>query len=222
MQDARHFQFSSDYPMAYFIYKNTVQITVPGSSGGSVGHAEKTVAHNLSCTPLPVGYWSQYSDFRTTNPLGSTLYGDDLKELVVIADDTNFYILGSNGSSSSITLYARLWAYAPPDAAGDFSPVSDSTKYNLSTDYEYLEIYQAGYASGSGNDPNMEIVHNLGYIPQCAVWRETYYSGKVGYTPAGGDSMDGEYSYNSGPIIDKNKLHLGGGDFYYHIYVNEA
>lgn len=222
MQNPRNFQFSSDYPIPYFIYKKTIQIDIP-ARGDYAGTATKVVKHNLNCQPLPVGYWSTDSNFSSTNPIGADIPGEDQKKIDVIATRDDFVISGSNDSSSQITLYVRLCAYVAPDDNCSPNLVSDSTAYYFDTDYKYLEIFKAGHEQGEGNAENMEIKHNLGYIPQCAVWWKTSYNGVPGYTIKQSYIFVGsEFEYNNGSWVDSEKLHLGGGEFYYHIYINEG
>lgn len=219
MQDARNFQFSSDYPMAYFIYHSTHEITVPAMSGGVVSTATITVPHNLPFTPLLVGYWSDNANFTNTNDLNTQMLGGDYKSLDAGADDTNIYITGANGKTSSIKLYVKLWAYMPPDANGDVQPVFDDSNYLFNSDNTVLEIAQAGVIKL--NDNPKTVYHNLGYVPYCRIWAKRYLNGRLVITPQWQTNYRGS-AY--GGVVDDEKLVLGvaAGDEYYHIYTAEV
>lgn len=218
MQDPRNFQFSSDYPMAYFVYNSVNEITVPAMSGGSVSSKTITIPHNLPFTPMLVGYWSDDANFTSTNDLNVEMYGSDYKELQAGADDTNIYITGRNGKTSSIKLYVKLWAYMPPDANGDAQPVFDDSNYMFNSDETMLEIAKQGVIE-YGDDPN--IYHNLGYVPYCRVWTKSYQDGHLVITPYITTNYRGQ---GYGVVVDDEKLYLGDTIYgkYYHIYTAEV
>lgn len=219
MQDPRNFQFSSDYPMAYFVYHNTSSIDVPASSGGVVASNTITIPHGLSFIPLLVGYWSDNANFTNTNDLNVEMYGGDYKEVSVTADDTNIYITGRNGRNSGITLYVKLWAYMPPDANGDVQSVFDESNYLFNTDITMLEIAKSGVVKYE--DDSKVVYHNLDYVPYCRIWRTGVRDGKKTISPYWITAYGGSLEQGT---IDKEKLTLGGvyGDMYYHIYTAEV
>lgn len=216
VQDPRNFKFSSDYPMAYFIYKSEQEITVPASSGSVVGRAEITVPHNLPCIPMLVGYWSVNSDFSSTNDLNTFLYGDDYKEISVVADEQNIYIRGGNATSSQIKLYVRLWAYAPPDFNGHLDPVFDDSNYLFNSDNTMLEIYKSGITTRN----DRTVYHNLGYVPYCRIWANATIGDHYGIAPVFTTVYRGS---GNAYMVDSEKLETGvyTGKEYYHIYTSE-
>lgn len=224
-QDPRNFVYSSDYPMAYFVFDKVFTIQVPASSGGSTGTKTITVPHNLGFEVLPVGYWSVDQDFRSTNDICMDTLGSNLKGVDVIADKTNFYVTGSNSSTSAATLYVHLWAYMSPDANGDAPMVSDSTNYYFNTDYPYLEIVSAGVVRPSSSVNPVEIYHNLGYTPYCRIWKEANYNGHQGIMPYSEDLYDYGVSAET-VLVDDEKLHFDKAHSlyrrFYHIYTSEV
>lgn len=220
-QDPRNFTFSSDYPMAYFVFDKVVQVTVPASSGSSVVSQTLTVPHGLDFIPMPVGFWSTDKDFKNTNDIGTELYGGDFKEVQVVADNTNFYVTARKAQSSALTFYVHLWAYMPPDANGHAPAVFDDTNYYFNTDYPYLEIYMAG-AVDSPSSGIITINHNLGYVPYCKLWRATTYNGNPAITTDYTTNWQGD---NYGGLVDADKMTIEpiyNTKLYYHIYTAEV
>lgn len=220
-QDPRNFVYSSDYPMAYFVFDKVLQVTVPAVTGGAIVENTITVPHGLDFIPMPVGYYSDYADFRNTNDIGTEMYGGDYREVIVVADDTNFYVTGRNGKNSAITLHVHLWAYMPPDANGHAPAVSDSTNYYFNTDYPYLEIFLQGVAPYTGSSL-ITINHNLGYVPYCKLWAGTTRNGKPAITTWYTSNWQGD---NYGGVVDAEKMTIEpiyNGKLYYHIYTAEV
>lgn len=221
-QDPRNFTFSSDYPMAYFVYDKVVSLTVPANTSSSV---LLTVPHNLGFKILPVGYWSTDADFKSANEIGIEALGTSFKSVIVVADNTNFYVFGQATSSSSVKLYVHLWAYMAPDANGHAPAVSDSTNFYFNTDYPYLEIVKSGIVEESSSSDPVEIYHNLGYTPYCRVWKDGGWNGYSGIIPFTEASYNNNISGET-ITIDNEKLWFDEPNpwskRYYHIYTSEV
>lgn len=213
-QDPRNFTFSSDYPMAYFVFDKVVQVTVPASSG-SIVETTLTVPHGLDFAPMPVGFWSNDANFKTTNDIGTELYGGNYKEVLVVADETNYYVIARKVQNAALTFYVHLWGYMPPDANGHAPAVTDTTNYYFNTDYPYLEIYKSGITTSG----NTTIYHSLGYVPYCKIWGKGTLWGHKGIFPYFQTYWTDS---TSGGTIDKEKLVVGSPDKYYHIYTAEV
>lgn len=219
-QDPRNFVYSSDYPMAYFVFDKVVQVTVPASSGSTVSQT-LIVPHGLDFIPMPVGYWSNDKDFTNTNDIGTELYGGNYKEVQVVADATNFYVTARKVQNAALTFYVHLWAYMPPDANGHAPATSDTTNCYFNTDFPYLEIYMAG-AVDSPSSGIITINHGLGYTPYCRLWIDTTYNGNPAITTRYTTNWQGD---NYGGIVDNEKMTIEpvyGRKLYYHIYTAEV
>ena len=222
MQDARNFQFSSDYPMPYFVYKASTSVTASAR-----GTATARIEHKLGFTPLVVGQWSPDNKFTVTHDTTSSSSVNSIF-CWVFADDTYIYVRQFNGSNSSNTIYVRVWAYPTPEYNGHLDAVSDETAFNFDSDYSYLGIYMSGSLDSDGETHT--ISHGLGYVPQCKMW--------VGgnFAVDGGQSVNAiaqvsSYINTSRPMpnyaITKEDLIIGttyssDGKIYYHIYSNEV
>jgi hypothetical protein len=222
-QEPRNFQFSSDYPMPYFIYKTEQSVAVPSTGTNTV-----IVPHGLSFIPLLVGQWSPNQNFDVTHDITNSA-SVDMVYVWCFADDTNIYIRQFNGTDHASTVYVKIYAYAPPEYNGDLQPLSDETAFNFDTDYTYLGIFKAGYIE-SDNQEHI-IPHDLGYVPQCKIWCGGQYAvdGRGELVPAiGPQSSYVDYTRNlPNYVIDENNLTIGmtyatDGKIYYHIYTNEA
>lgn len=222
-QDPRNFQFSSDYPMPYFIYKTEQSVTVP-----SIGTNTVIVPHGLPFVPLIVGQWSPNQDFSVTHDITNSSSVDSVF-VWCFADATNIYIRQFNGLNQSSTVYVRIYAYPTPEYNGELQPLSDETAFNFDSDYTYLGVYKAGYID-SDNQEHV-IQHNLGYTPQCKIWCGGTYQidGSSSFVKAIGPSSSYvDYERNlPNYVVDENNLTIGmtyetDGKIYYHIYTNEV
>lgn len=221
VQDARNFKYSSDYPMPYFVYKTTKEIQVNAKSSASI-----EFNHDLNFIPLLIGYWSESEDFDSTNDINNPVLGDNYASISVVANNNSIKISASNSANSSKKFYVRLWGYMPPDSNSSSTPVFDTTRYFFDTDYDYLELAKYGTAMRTGSP--IEIVHNLGYIPQCRVWRKYAIEGIEYIEPAMATLFPDEiYAQNASFWATDKILHLGGLPsnaicYYYHIYTSEG
>lgn len=219
--DARNFLYSSDYQMPALVWESSGSITDIGA------YSLKSVAikHGLPFIPLLIGVWSGNSDFNPSydiaNYLGSATLNGNLQLNQCAASGTYVTVEGYNATSSPQTLYYRLMAFAPPDYEGETPNIYDTTNFMFSTDYSYPKIVKAGVVTLAA-DSSTNIQHGLGYIPQAKCWGVNS-DGRI--TPLYRIQSPNWISGTYGPLIDANKLTLGGhypGKYYYHIYGDSA
>ena len=221
MYDVRNFLFTTDYPMPSVVWKYEGSI----ENVGSVSTKSITIPHNLGFTPLLLGAWSTNSDFNPSydisNYIGAGVLQPDMQLNECGADNTNVVVEAFNGSSETKTLYFSLVAFVPSTYRGSTPVVSDTTKYQFSSSYNYPKIVKEGVVNINAGSI-ATIPHKLGYIPQVKVWgpntngrlSSVYYMD----SPA---SLSGAY----GPQIDENNLKIQAqysGDYHYKIYGDEA
>lgn len=215
VQDARHFLVTSDHPTPAIVWKYEGSIAnIPG-----IDMKSTTVTHNLGFTPLIMGLWSDNSGFNPaydiSNAYGNPDYSNGFLQLNECGTDTTtVHISGYNSSTSTKTLYFKLFAYAPPDYNGSVPSVGDVTHFVLNSDNNTPKIIKEGYVDLQSNQ-STTIAHNLGYTPQAKVWGIDYY-GKT-------SEMDRFYNntYNRGADVDSTNLTIRAfytGRYYYHIY----
>ena len=218
VQDPRNFLFNSDYPMPALVWEYSGSIT----DVGSFATKSVTITHNLGFTPLLIGVWSVNSDLNPSydiaNYIGTEFFGQTIQLNACGANSTDVLVEAFNASSDSKSIYFRLLAFQPPEYTGDTPNVTDTTKFQFSTDYNYPKIINQGsidLAAGATSS----IEHKLGYIPQARVWGPDY-NGRI--TPLYRiRSPRGTY----GPVITSNDLSITGqyaGKYYYQIYGDEA
>ena len=224
--DARNFLFSSDYPMPVLVWQYEDFWNV-----GEYATRTVKVAHRLPFKPLLVGQWSTKTNFAPCQDIATTTWMTNFDPVngvsisaFVSADATNL-ILDMQNFDTATRYNFRLWAYAPPDYAGEYPNIYDNTNFQLSTDFNYPKIVKQGKVQISYGS-SATIDHGLGYIPQCKIWQEK--DGKIGPVYA---LWDYDQSGNRGgprlttsSLIIRN-LDLDGDNktktYYYHIYGDE-
>jgi hypothetical protein len=231
VQDARKFQYSSDYPQPLVTYRNQITLNAP------TGETETLikVAHGLPYVPLFLGKVSEYSDFRTCQDITSEV-GSDSNTTFMWADATYFYFIIFHQSNVAVTEYVRVVAFVPPDYTGDISLVTNDTKFRFNSDYDYVGLYKQGTLEAGSQTV---VSHDLGYAPQCRAWTRSnvyipdrpdidfYAYGTVSpgittYTNSGVTAFS-SVATNSEYIIARRS---DGQEYldktYYHIYTLEA
>lgn len=190
---------NSHYQIPWIVHKLNYSFTVPAKTT----QRDVTLAHNLPFRPLLVGQWSDSSSFSPSYDisLGYTQRTQsDRFEVVVFveSDESNLYFFVLNNTTAIKTINLRLMGFAPPEYDGEVTPVDYDSKFRYNSHYRYQQLYMGGFA-------DVDIAHNLGYIPQARIW----------------DVMDGRCAPGSG-TINESILHSDNADFtegyYYHIY----
>lgn len=226
MVDPRKFRYNSDYPMPFMVLFDTYDFSV-----SAYDYSTQTIAHGLPFTPLLVGQWSTNSNFNPSYDLAieypSFSGGQPPIAIVAGADSTNIYLYMTNNTNSTQTFYFRLSAFVPPNYAGLATAIDDNTPYKFNTDFNYMKIYMAGSQNVPGRS-DVVVNHNLGYIPQTRLWREStsYIFGNINIT----SPMNTQRQPDGilGAKVTASTLTLGnwpafGSDdslFYYHIYAD--
>lgn len=176
---ASNFLLHSDYPLDKIVYLTSGSLLVGAGSSAYVD-----VAHGLGYAPLAMANWSTASDFsvtyeENTGPLASTnAFGYAFKyNCSVRSDSTNLRFTGTNFlGASSVTLYYRIYCFAPSDINTDISHTeSSSPDFILNTDYNYTKLIDSGietFSSTFGTSASTTISHGLGYKPQVIYWIE--------------------------------------------------
>ena len=167
--DPRKFLLNTDYEMDKIIYFTSGTITADEGA--------KTIAHNLSFTPLVFGicaFNSDFTDSRTIPYLYQTQ--TNTTQLEAKANSTNIEITCLNYEDPTATMYYRIYAFEPSNSTAEVSPTSgNASKFVLNTDYNYCKLFSKGILDNTVGTHTID--HNLGYIPQVLAWGE-----KNGYT----------------------------------------
>lgn len=200
----------SRYKIPWIIWARSFSLTLQPNHITEI----QSVAHGLSFTPLLVGYWSTNSSFTSafdiTSPTPHAVSGIECR---VGADASYLRILLSNfnSSSSSMTFYLRLAAFAPIGYTGQVTPISyPNSKFTFNSNYLYQKIYMSGSTTA-----NMTVTHNLGYIPQAKVWTSgTISSGSATYSIVSPDNA----RLTTTTLSFNQTASLAGATAYYHIY----
>lgn len=209
VQDARKFQYSSDYPQPIVTYRNDVTLT--GHAGQDVELV--TINHGLPYVPLLVGRISEYADFRTSQDVEMVGY-DDRTYIELYADATKIYLLFVHLDKTAINRYVRLLGFVPPNYDGDITPIQNNSKFRFNTDDNYLGVYKQGTLTAGANT----IAHNLGYAPQARAWalvRRHVNNTSIDFTAYSALSI----KTNASNIVVGDS---DTGTGYYHIYTAEA
>lgn len=247
MADARRFIFNSDYPTPYLVYNSGVLSLVgKKAANGDPTTTIKTFRHNLPFTPLLAGVWSLDSDFTTAHDITNVwaeysatplVYDMRFKyRLDFAADETYIYVSCENYTSSDVTIYIKLTGFIPPDYSGDVTELFDDSSFTLNSDYVYRKIAFAGSVDIADAGFDVNISHNLGYVPQVRTWEERLWYDEQGYQTTiviapilceGLSLYPGQTEVdNNQPVVDENNLHYSSNNydsltFYYHIYGDE-
>lgn len=158
-QDARKFQYNSDYPMPLVTYR--AQFTLaPGTTNPTLFKFE----HGLPYAPLLVGKASWNSDFSACGDITNGNSG--VADSIIMQSDNKYVYFVLFPSSDMRANYVRIMGFVPPDYTGDITTISNDTLFRFNSDYDYVGCIQG--ALDSGDSPIVS--HNLGYIPQARVW----------------------------------------------------
>ena len=213
----RDFLLNTDYEMDKIIYFKSGSLTLSG------GYAQEDISHNLGFAPLIFGvcaYNSDFSDPRTipfesiTQDNTITFYADSYSNKIRVS-----YV---NYSGSPGKMYYRLYGFEPSTSTAAIAPTNENAnKFILNTDYNYCKLCKKGTIDGNSNTT---VQHNLGYIPQVLVWRE---SGGIiqpvennnWSDPLGGHPYGIEVTNNA--VVFKYSG-LGFNKIHYRIYYDEA
>ena len=168
------FLYSTDYTLDKAVYLNSVSFTIPTPTAGYF----YTIAHGLPFTPLVGGSWSTSSDFLVTYDFGSGVIpssniGASLFDysLEIAADSTNIYIIPTNVSGATKTVYVRVFGIEPSDSTATLPHTASSGDvFAFSTDYNYTKPYEASKITGLASSSTTTITHSLEYVPQVTAW----------------------------------------------------
>ena len=216
--DPRRFIFNSDYKTPYLVLNKTGTISV----GGGIASSNRiSFSHGLNFKPLLVGQWST-NNFYTAYELSVGTPIPNWEQFNISADNNNVYVEVFNLGGGAAKIQFRVSAYVPSDYKGTVIPVDDSTHFKFSTDYNYLKIVDEGFRDLGANS-SVYIPHNLGYLPQCKIWREEdgiISPVSTSYSDAG--ALFGAEIGTSGLVIGNNANLSFPARFHYQIYGDEA
>lgn len=171
LANARNFLINTDYPMDKVIYLKEQSLTM----GDSI---DVSIAHGLPFIPLVWFQWSLTSDFaiayeNNTGPFPSGIPGYLFALLVMIEANATNIILRGNGTTSSITIYVRIFGFQPSTSNVDLAPTSSQAdNFILNTDYNYMKLITATSVAVNAGVTNT-ITHGYGYIPHILLWDES-------------------------------------------------
>lgn len=166
--NAKNFLLNSDYPTDKVIFQQSYSVAIGASSYNDV-----TVAHGLGFTPLLSAQWSTSSTMTPTYSIGGgpRTSGSLTYQTGISSDGTNIYISTTNTTASPVTLYFTVYGLMPSATNTDASFTSFSSDlFGFNTDYNYAKLYDASSFSVGTGTSTSTIAHNLGYVPQVAVW----------------------------------------------------
>jgi hypothetical protein len=219
-QDARNFQYSSDYQTPAFVYELEGSLVV-----GNYGYETQQIPHNLPFMPLIVGQWSLNPNFEPSFDIAITsgYIAGNSAYVAFESNSTDILVTMVNNEDRQVTLYYRIFGFAPDDYYGaDVPNIEDSTNFKFNSDYVYPKLFM----TGSGvTDANREVIvyHNLGYVPQVKVWQYDPYFGRQGQFVT---VYYADGSNSSGVWVDEEKLIMRGtsqgNTMTYHIYADEV
>jgi hypothetical protein len=185
-----------------------------------------------------MGSWSTNNNFQPSYDLAMNIpnYAGSMPILRCDVGSDSQYIyfnLDNNQTSGDVTFYFRLTAFAPPEYTGDIAPIGVADDLVFNTDYNYFKLIKqpVGPVRVAGGS-STTIAHNLGYIPQCRVWRQAQLYINDNFDSAPAYIADLANVDNGGKLlgssIDSNNLRLsantdfaGDASFYYQIYGDE-
>lgn len=174
------FSQDTDYPFDKAILEATGSYTIAASSSDT----RLTLPHGLPFTPLMGGNWSLSADFSTTYEFStgtfpSTVPGQVFETIAnTFADSSNVYISADNTSSTSKTIYYRVYGFQPSTDTSSVASIANAGDvFILNTDYNNTKLYLADITqlpdtTAAINATEVDVVHNLGYIPQVLAWVE--------------------------------------------------
>lgn len=238
LANARNFLFTSDYPTDKVVYVHSLSFSVSAPSGG----AYQTIAHGLPFTPLVAGEWSTAADYGVSYDYfsgppatGTAISGGQLFNAYVniYADATNIYLYPVNASGSTITVYARIFAYEPSDSTASLSATANSAdNFALNTGYNYPKLFSEGIISPVAASTTYTVTHILGIVPQVMVWETapSTISGVVGslrsphyyVTEQSGDPYQAAIIASTSSVTFTTGLSTTATRFDYRIYCDQS
>lgn len=170
---AQFFLVDTDYPLDKIIYMTTGQVTV-----GATSTADVPIPHGLTFTPLMDGTYSTSADFNISFDIGSgEPYAGSFgffaynTSIDATSSNVNFHVV--NFTSSSVTIYYRLFGLMPSGVSEDIASTANSAdKFVLNTSSNYTKLFANTRLTTTGT-----ITHGLGYRPQVSVWQEIIGTG---------------------------------------------
>lgn len=172
--DISKFIKNSDYPQDMVIYLKSDSFVVPNPTAGYY----YSVAHGLSFTPLVGGSWSTISDFSVSYDFGSGTIPSSNPSvspfntyLEILADATNVYIVPTNVSGASQTVYVRITGLEPADSASELTATeSQGDSFVFNSNNNYTKLFESDYLVGVTPSTTNSVTHNLGVYPQVSAW----------------------------------------------------
>lgn len=211
---------NSDYPIDMIALMTTATGDAP-----SYGYQDKTIAHGLPFKPLVAGTWSLNAAMSPSYPYNggpADSYGQ-LYNVNAQSDSTNITLFVNNNTASAVTVYHEIFAFAPNDYSGTVVPTANAgNKFIINSDDNFGKLFVAGNVALAQGAVGT-IPHNLGFVPQAFIWRETS-TGIVSKF----DYMSTGVSYNDlHSWADSTNVYIGNYDFlaenskyHYRIYAN--
>lgn len=219
--DARNFLISGDFPLDKIVYLGEYSVTLT-----SFQIDFKEIPHNLTFTPLMMAQWSTFSDFRVAygiNAGPSVGIGRDF-DTTIEADGTNIIISTQNRTTSTATVYYRMFAFMPSNVneVAPFTSV-EGDDYIINSDRNYMKLMYSDTAT-LGTTQSIVIEHGLGYHPRVMVWH-TAFSGAVRphFVNYPDSNIELLVRVTTATVTITNKNQFGGSmDVHYRIYADEA
>lgn len=160
--DPRDFLLNTDYEMDKIVYFKEGEL--------NAGQYDIDIPHKLGFAPLIFGVCAFNSDFSDSRsiPYQYSTQSDTI-QFNASANANNVRVSYINTSGSPAKIYYRIYGFEPSDSHAKVNATSKYAKnFILNTDYNYCKLYKKGtIAAGS------TLTHNLGYIPQTLVWRQS-------------------------------------------------
>lgn len=224
--DQRDLLVSSDYPWDKVVY------FYQGSATASAfDWQDLVVNHNLSFTPLLIAQWSYFSDFREcygSNDGPVDANGFPITQTSNFSDSQYIYLYYTNNSSSSTTIYWRVFGLMPSTANDDADyTFQDADSFIINSEYNYRKLFMSGrtgFSSSIGS--SVTVQHDLGYRPQVIVWRDGGGSGASGVTlmtSFNGTETDGGTCavYDDRIVMSRDAVISTNMAFHYRIYLDD-
>lgn len=174
LSSSRQMVIDTDYPMDKVIKIPSGSFTMTASGNGYV-----VIPHGLPFKPLCGGNWSLVSNFSVQYEFSSGPYPAPFPGFIfsrtinVYADATNIYLSYDN-LSSAVTAYYRIYCFQPPqDNSLIPSVVAGSDSYTINSELNNSKLAFSGRVNlpaGTGSTQLVNVIHNLGVIPQAIGW----------------------------------------------------
>lgn len=181
-EQARKTRITTDYPIDMVVGRTNGSRAIPTASSMSDAILIQ-IPHGLGYAPLPIGTYSDQSDFSVYYKAGSSpkFFNTVVQQwwdqylMAVETDAVNIRLFFINWVSTR-TFYYRASLLAPSDATvTPLVPSSDRQDTYINTDKNLMKIFDSKkvtYTIPSSGYLTITVPHNLGIIPKAMVWSE--------------------------------------------------